>query len=221
MEIGCPPLDLLSKGLLDGSITQVYGEYATGKTSYCLQAAKAVSDAGRRTVYIDTENGFSAERAVQMGGTKLLRDIRVFNPDTLEEQTAIVRGLEGSLSDDVGLIVIDSLVSLYKVDATDADKRVELVSDLSLQLLVLSRIARKRDIPVIFTNHVYGKFDSNELVPIGGNTVRYWSKVIIMLERKTNSRRKAFLVRHPFLPEGRTCYFVLSDEGLVGIGQRL
>jgi DNA repair protein RadB len=218
MDIGCPPLDLLSRGLLEGSITQLFGEYATGKTSYCLQAAKAVSDAGRKTVYIDTENGFSAERAGQMGGTSLLRDIRVFNPDTLEEQTAIIRGLEGSLSDDVGLIVVDSLVSLYRVDATDTDKRVELIGDLSLQLLVLSRIARKRSIPIIVTNHVYEKFDSNELVPLGGNTVRYWSKVIIKLERKTNSRRKARLVRHPFLPEGRECYFALSDEGLVEIG---
>jgi DNA repair protein RadB len=94
------------------------------------------------------------------------------------------------------------------------EKRAELVCDLSLQLLVLSRIARKLGIPVVITNHVYEDFSLDRQLPVGGHTLKYWSKVIISLTRTGTARRKAVLVRHPFLPEGRSCYFTFSDEGM-------
>ncbi len=214
MDIGCRPIDKMTRGLLEGSITQFYGEFATGKTTYCLQAAVAVSKNGKRTIYIDTENGFSPERLIQIGGRDVLKDVDVFYPDDLGEQTQIIKGLEQTLSSDVGLIVVDSFVALYKVDATDVEKRSELLCDLSLQLLILSRIARKRNIPIVITNHVYEDFKKEQQMPLGGNTLKYWSKVIILLSKAHSSRRKADLIRHPFIGDGAKCYFTLVQNGL-------
>jgi len=214
LRLGCKCLDELADGILDGSITQVYGEFASGKSTYCIQAAVAASRAGKNTIFIDTENGFSPERSMQMGGRDVLKHIRVYNPDDLSQQTRIISQLENTSLDDVGLIIVDSLVSLYKVDAKDLESRLELISDISLQLLVLSRIARKMKIPVIITNHVYDDIEKKETMPLGGNTVKYWSKVIIQFGKTGESLRTAKLIRHPYLPGGRRCIFGLCNEGI-------
>jgi len=214
MDIGCRSLDGLTHGLLEGSITQIYGEYATGKTAYCLQAASKVIADGRRVVYVDTENGFSPERAIQIGGEKILGDIRVYSPDDFSQQVSTIVGIEQSLPKDIGLVVVDSLVSLYRVEASGSDRRAELIGELSLQLLLLSRIARKRRIPVIVTNQVYDDFEGPGVLPLGGHTVRYWSKVMVLFTRGSSSRRYARLIRHPFVAEGGECRFLLADKGL-------
>jgi len=206
-------LDWLSDGLLDGTITQLYGEYATGKSTYCLKAASVASSNGKRTIYIDTENGFSPERLMQIGGKDSLKDVMVFYPGDLEEQTRTIQQIEGSIKGDVGLIVVDSMVALYKVDAKDLETRTELINDLSLQLLVLSRIARHNNIPVVITNHVYEDIENKRTMAIGGHTLRYWSKVIIELSKGEGARRIARLIRHPYIPENRKCIFTLVNEG--------
>jgi DNA repair protein RadB len=58
MRINAGPLDRLTDGLQEGLITQLYGEFATGKSTYCIQAAAAVSREGKKTAYIDTEGDF-------------------------------------------------------------------------------------------------------------------------------------------------------------------
>ncbi len=198
---------------MEGSITQIYGEYATGKTTYCLKAAAVASALGKRTIYVDTENGFSPERLVQIGGRDALKDVMVYYPRDLEEQTRTIRALEESIKDDIGLFVVDSFVALYKVDAKDLESRTELINELSLQLLVLSRIARDRGIPVVITNHVYDDIESKRTRAIGGHTLRYWSKVIIELSKGEGNKRIARLVRHPYLPGGLKCTFSLANEG--------
>ena len=214
MNVSSRPLDRLTEGLREGIITQLYGEYGTGKSTYCIMAAAAAAKDGKKTLYIDTEGGFSPERAIQIGGKECLAAIQVYNPDSLDAQTALVKSLESQVDASIGLIAIDSFVTLYKVDAPDMEKRAELVCDLSLQLLVLSRIARTWGIPVIITNHVYEDFSQECQIPLGGHTLKYWSKVIISLSRIGTSRRKAVLLRHPFLAEGRSCYFAFTDAGM-------
>jgi len=198
---------------MEGIITQLYGEYATGKTTYCLKAAAIAASLGKRTIYIDTENGFSPERLMQIGGRETLKKVMVYYPRDLEEQTRTIQQLEGHINDDIGLIVVDSMVALYKVDAKDLESRMELINELSLQLLVLSRMARDKGIPVIITNHVYDDIESKATRAIGGHTLRYWSKVIIELTKSKDNLRMARLIRHPYLPENRRCSFTLINEG--------
>ncbi|MHC1604658.1 MAG: DNA repair and recombination protein RadB [Candidatus Methanofastidiosia archaeon] len=214
MEIGCKSLDTLTDGLQEGMITQIYGEYAAGKTTYCLQAAVRLSKNGKKTAFIDTENGFSPERVVQMGEEAVLKDIIVYYPDDLLHQTAIIKQLETSLPDDFGLVVVDSLVSFYRIFATDYEKRSELACDISFQLLVLSRIARRRNIPVLVTNQVYENFEKEDIMPLGGRTLKYWSKVILLFEKCEGLSRKAKIIRHPYIGEGRECLFIISQKGL-------
>jgi len=73
---GCAPVDdLLGGGFERGTVTQVYGEPAAGKTNIVLSAAVELADEGGWTLYVDTE-GLSVERMEQLasaaadGGTR-------------------------------------------------------------------------------------------------------------------------------------------------------
>jgi len=63
---GCPSLDdLLGGGFERGTVTQVYGPPAAGKTNLALSAAVQVAVDGGTAVYIDTE-GLSIDRFQQL-----------------------------------------------------------------------------------------------------------------------------------------------------------
>ena len=59
LQTGCRALDLLTDGgLPTGTITQVFGEKALGKSILCFQAACATAAAGRSAIVLDTEQSY-------------------------------------------------------------------------------------------------------------------------------------------------------------------
>ena len=105
------PLDkLLDGGIETDTITNIYGPAGSGKTNIAISSTLSNE---KKTIYIDTEGSFSLERFMQLGGNeKKLKKIIFIDPSTWNEQHEKVQNLAGIL-DGVGLIVIDSIVSLY------------------------------------------------------------------------------------------------------------
>jgi RecA/RadA recombinase len=67
LPVGCDAVDdLFGIGLREGSVYEVAGETATGKTQLCLQAAAMRALHGERVLYVDTTNGFSAARVARL-----------------------------------------------------------------------------------------------------------------------------------------------------------
>jgi len=65
---GCGPIDdLLGGGFERGTVTQLYGQPAAGKTNLVLSAAAAVAAEGGTTVIVDTED-VSIDRFEQLVG---------------------------------------------------------------------------------------------------------------------------------------------------------
>ena len=64
--------ELLQGGLESQSITEVYGEYRTGKTQLCLtmavtaQLPRSMGGGGGKVLYIDAENTFRPERIAKI-----------------------------------------------------------------------------------------------------------------------------------------------------------
>jgi hypothetical protein len=59
LPTGCRALDILTDGgLPTGTITQIFGEKALGKSILCFQAACATAAAGRSSVVLDTEQSY-------------------------------------------------------------------------------------------------------------------------------------------------------------------
>lgn len=213
---GCESLDiLLGGGFESGIITQLYGESGTGKSNIALQLAVQAVARGLRVIFIDTE-GFSAERFRQIAGAgaeQMASRIVVFEPMSLEQQAISIREASRIAGKDLGLIVLDSATSLYRVLLEAEDSRA-VRRALSAQLSELQELARRHRIPVVITNQVYTDIDSNLLRPLGGTYLEHLCKAILCLEKVGEGLRRARLVKHRSLPEGTTAEFRLTARGV-------
>ncbi|KXZ56730.1 hypothetical protein GPECTOR_1g658 [Gonium pectorale] len=67
LPTGCAPIDtLLGGGLREGTVVEVAGETASGKTQLCLSAAATTAFRGEPVFYVDTTGSFAPERVVRM-----------------------------------------------------------------------------------------------------------------------------------------------------------
>ncbi len=202
---------------LPKTITQVYGEAASGKTNLCLIATTETARAGRKVVYIDTEGSFSIERFKQIAGkdaTELLKLIIIAEPADFDEQKIAINKLEELVGQGgFGLVVVDSLVSLYRLEMSDESAQAAN-KELSRQLAKLMRVAKKFEIPVVVTNQVYSSFKGDESVaPVGRDVLKYWTKNVIHLS-KSGPFRLATVIRHQHKAEGEQLKFKIIEGGI-------
>jgi len=208
-------------------ITLFYGPAGSGKTNFVTLAACHHAKKSK-VIFIDTEGGFSVERVKQITGGLpefVLKNILILKPTNFSEQkTAFFKLLRELKSSNIGLIVVDSMTMLYRLELAEARKKGiekvrEVNSDLAKQMRDLSEISRKNKIPVLVTSQVYNEFlapedwgKESEVSVVGGDLMRYWSKCIIELQ-KENGKKKAVIRKHRSLPE-RTLNFEIVNEGI-------
>jgi len=213
---GCLSLDLLlGGGFESGIITQLYGESGTGKSNIVMQLAVQAVSRGLRVIFIDTE-GFSAERFKQIAGPgaeEMAAKIMIFEPMSLEQQAIAIREASKIAGRDLGLVILDSATSLYRVLLEAEDNR-SIRRTLTVQLSELQEIARKHRIAVVITNQVYTDIENNTLRPLGGTGLEHICKAIIFLEKKGEGLRRARLMKHRSLPEGAAADFRLTARGV-------
>ncbi|MBO8175703.1 MAG: DNA repair and recombination protein RadB [Thermococcus sp.] len=215
LTTGSKSLDeLLGGGIERGILTQVYGAFATGKTTLAMQIG--LLNKGK-VAYIDTEGGFSPERLKLMAekrglnADEVLQKFIIFEPQDFKEQKRVVSKLKTIVNERFSLIVIDSITSHYRVEKNKQSLNVEL----GKQLQVLLWLARKYNLAVIVVNQVYFDSNSNSLKPIAEHTLGYKCKDILRLEKLSRPGiRIAVLERHRFKPEGGIVYFKITDRGI-------
>jgi DNA repair protein RadB len=203
---------------LPKTITQIYGEAASAKSNLCIIAASKVAKSGKKVIYIDTEGSFSTERFRQVADPELLKNIIVAEPTDFDEQKIAINKLDDLMIDnDVGLIILDSLVALYRLEMGSTEDAYATNRELSKQLAKLMKIAKKYKIPVVVTNQVYTTFskkgEESRIVPVGRDVLKYWTKVIIYV-RKDGSYRVAELIRHKHKEEGAQIKFKITQNGI-------
>lgn len=214
---GCEPLDrLLGSGFEPGVVTQIFGEPGSGKTNICLQLAVECVKSGKKVIFVDTE-AISPERFRQIAGEKakeIAQHIIIYEPTNFEEQYAAVREMEKISGENIGLIVIDSATSFYRFELDDDESSIRTRRELSNQIGFLHSLARKNGIVVVITNQVYNDIPSGSVRPIGGSGIEHISKTIIQLEKAGDGKRRAKLWKHRSRPEGETCTFTITNEGI-------
>jgi len=223
ISTGCAPIDsLLGGGLERGTITQVYGPPAAGKTNLALSAAVEVAAAGDRTVYIDTE-GLSLDRFTQMAAEKGDPDeigerLVISEVHDFEEQREAVREAT-ELAGDADLIVLDSATGFYRLERTGSENG-EALRAVARQLTTLLGVARRHELAVLVTNQVYTDPDSDQAKPLGGHTLAHWTGVVLRLDRFRGGQRRARLEKHRSQPAGGTTRFSITASGLAGAESR-
>ncbi len=208
--------DLLGGGLERRTITQIYGESASGKSTFSLMAAVACLRSGNSVVYIDTE-GFSVERFTQVAGENagaFADRLYLFEPIDFAQQGAMIADTEGLLKASghapVGLLVMDSATALYR---TELDLGREALRKLLHHMIKLLGLGKKYDIPVLITNQIFMDIERDRVSGLGGTALEHLSKAIVRLEKKDGVRR-AMLRKHRSRPEGISFDFVITEDGI-------
>lgn len=221
VSTGCAPIDeLLGGGLVRGTITQVYGPPASGKTNLALSSAIEVAAGSGTAVYIDTE-GLSLERFQQMAQARgdadaLAEQIVITKAHDWSEQADAVQDAAG-FADRAELIVLDSATGFYRLErASDGAEDGEALRTVARQLTGLLSLARRHDLAVLVTNQVYTDPDTDRAKPLGGYTLAHWTGVIIRLERFRADQRRASLEKHTSKPTGDSARFAITGTGLSG-----
>jgi DNA repair protein RadB len=217
ISTGCRALDdMLGGGIETDTITEVYGEGGSGKTNLCLQVARNVVLSGKKVIYIDTE-GVSLERLSQIckdAFETVLREILFARCYSLEEQNqAVENAVKTCRSEKIGLVVLDSCTVFYRINLGMDEEAGERQS-LAGMINTLSKIARTSSIPVILTNQVYMDLKRGTFEPIGGAMLQHNAKIILRLEKLEEGKRRAVLIKHRSLPEGREALFTITQNGL-------
>jgi DNA repair protein RadB len=208
--------DLLEGGLEGGAITLFFGEAGSGKTNICLQIASLVATSGKKVIYIDTE-GVSLERLKQIAGDnyeEVMKNVLFFEPHNFDEQEKFVdkavKLAESSL--EVGVMILDSATIHYRLTRNDEERGIR--KSLSPQLAKLLAAARSKDIPIILTSQVYTDIEKGTFEPLGGHVLLHNAKAILRLDKIGTSARRAVIIKHRHLEEGRKADFKLTKDGV-------
>ncbi len=218
VSTGAETIDsLLCGGFEKGIISTLFGPAGSGKSNLAIMMALAVANQGKKVVFVDTEGGFSTERMSQLDKNykQLLKNILILNPTTFEEQKKIFSKLRDAVNGEkVGLIVVDSIAMLYRLQKGSDEEIRTTNKELANQLAILSEIARKKNLAVLVTNQVYADFENkNDVRMVGGDLLKYWSKCIVKLDTVAGVRRVS-IFKHRSIPEGKSAYFEIVESGL-------
>ncbi len=214
---------MLGGGYEKDIVTTIYGPAGSGKTVLCLLCGINVARNGKKVVYVDTEGGFSLERLKQISShitqdyIKILDNIIFLKPTSFAEQKKSFEKLKEIINDKVGLIIVDTIAMLYRLELSKNEDIHEVNIELGKQISYLTEITRNKKIPVLITNQVYTDFDNRDKVNIvGGDILKYGSKCLIELQITPNGNRRAILRKHRSIEAEKEILFKIVEGGIIG-----
>lgn len=209
---------ILEGGYETDIITTVYGPAGSGKTNIALLAAINIAKEGKKVIYVDTEGGFSVERLKQLtsNSKKVMENILFLKPTKFSEQKKAFEKLNKVVNDkNVGLIIVDTIAMLYRMELGKNEDVYEINRELGKQISYLTEITRKKKIPILVTNQVYSNFDErNNIKMVGGDIIKYGSKCLVELQLTNTPKRKAILKKHRSQAENKEVIFEIKEKGL-------
>lgn len=221
--------ELLGGGIETRMLTEVFGEYGSGKTQICHQLSVNVQlpeDKGGlrgKAVYIDTEGTFRWERIEAMAkGLGLDPDevmsniywIRAINSN--HQMEVVGKLFEFVNEENIKLVVIDSVTSHFRAEYPGRENLAARQQKLNKHLHQLVRLAEVYNIAVIITNQVMSRpdvFYGDPTQAVGGHVLYHAPGVRVQLKRSRGNKRIARIVDAPHLPEGETV-FAITEWGI-------
>ena len=221
--------DLFEGGIESKAVTEIYGEYGTGKTQICHTLCVLVQQQRRfkgrsdnRALYIDTENTFRPERIVsialarKLDPDRILENIIVAKAYNSAHQELIIEETGPIIdSNNVKLLVVDSAVAHYRSEFLGRATLSERQQRLNKFMHILVRIAEMYSVAVVATNQIQSSPDAvfgDAFRPTGGHVVAHTSTYRVFLKR-AGKNRIARMVDSPYHPE-REVLFTLNEQGV-------
>lgn len=232
---GSQELDkLLGGGLETGSITEMFGEFRTGKTQLCHTLAVTcqlpVEQGGGsgKCLYIDTEGTFRPERLVAtatrfgLNPDEVLDNVAYARAYNSDHQSALLTQASAMMSESrYALLIVDSATSLYRTDFSGRGELSARQMHLARFLRTLLRLADEFGVAVVISNQVVAQvdgasamFNADPKKPIGGNIMAHASTTRLYLRKGRGETRICKIYDSPCLPESEATFAINAD----GIG---
>jgi len=231
---GSKQLDaLLGGGIETGSITEIFGEFRTGKTQLChqlcvtCQLSLEQSGGEGKALYIDTEGTFRPKRLIAvaekygLNPTDVLDNVayaRAYNSD--HQSSLLIQASAMMAESRYALLIVDSATSLYRTDYSGRGELSARQMHLARFLRSLMRIADEFGVAVVITNQVVAKvdggasmFNADPKQPIGGNIMAHASTTRLSLRKGRGSTRICKIYDSPCLPEA-DAMFSINEDGI-------
>ena len=222
--------ELLGGGFETQAITELYGEFGSGKTQIAHQLAVNVTmpkDQGGLdgdTLWIDSENTFRPSRigqmvtALDLDPETVLKRIHVARAYNSHHQMLLVdKAMEEAEKFPIKLLVVDSMTAHFRAEYIGRGALAERQQLLNKHMHALLRFGDIYDAALCVTNQVQSKPDAffgDPTRPIGGHIVGHTATFRIYLRKSKGGKRIARLTDSPNLPEGEAVFMVTED----GIG---
>lgn len=232
---GSKQLDtLLAGGVETGSITEVFGEFRTGKSQLCHTLAVTCQlpfDMGGgegKCLYIDTEGTFRPVRLLAvaqrfgLSGEEVLDNVayaRAYNSD--HQLDLLNQAAQMMTETRFSLLIVDSATALYRTDFSGRGELSARQGHLAKFMRTLQRLADEFGIAVVITNQVVAQVDGGPSAmfnpdpkkPIGGNIIAHASTTRLSLKKGRAETRICKIYDSPCLPES-DCMFAIKEDGI-------
>ncbi|XP_077297828.1 RAD51 recombinase homolog spn-A [Arctopsyche grandis] len=233
LTTGSKELDrLLGGGIETGSITEIFGEFRTGKTQLCHTLAVTCqlpieqSGGEGKCLYIDTEGTFRPERLLAvatrygMSGTAVLDNVAYARAYNTDHQTNLLIKASAMMAESrYALLIVDSAMALYRTDYSGRGELAPRQNHLGRFLRMLLRLADEFGVAVVITNQVVaqvegaGVFTADPKKPIGGHILAHASTTRLYLRKGRGDTRICKIYDSPCLPESEAM-FSIAAEGI-------
>ena len=114
--------------------------------------------------------------------------ILLIKPISFSEQKAVINKLSDFLSANVGLIVLDSVTSLYQNEiANNSDQAFEINRELNRELAVLAQVAKEQGICILVTSQMKSNLSEfpSSIEPVATRVLNYWANTIMSTHLST------------------------------------
>lgn len=233
LTTGSKKLDeLLGGGIESMSITEVFGEFRTGKSQLChtvavtAQLPRSQGGGNGKVIFIDAEGTFRPERIIKISerygldAEQVLNNIVYARVYTTEFQSSLITQAAAKMMEDTfSVLIIDSIMALFRVDFTGRGELSERQQMLGKTLSKLIKLAEQFNVAVLMTNQVMSDpgatmtFTADPKKPIGGNILAHASTTRLYFRKGKGDERVCKIYDSPWLPESE-CVFKIADSGI-------
>ncbi|ELK10227.1 Meiotic recombination protein DMC1/LIM15 like protein [Pteropus alecto] len=199
---------LLGGGIESMAITEAFGEFRTGKT----QLSHTLCDRLR-----DIADRFNVDHEA------VLDNVLYARAYTSEHQMELLDYVAAKFHEEAGifkLLIIDSIMALFRVDFSGRGELAERQQKLAQMLSRLQKISEEYNVAVFVTNQMTADpgatmtFQADPKKPIGGHILAHASTTRISLRKGRGELRIAKIYDSPEMPENEATFAITAG----GIG---
>jgi len=223
---------ILGGGIRSRGVTELIGEYSSGKSQACFTAAVIgtqvpPNEEGEppKVVLIDNEHTFSPHRIIEIARTRgynpdmVLNRLLVKEANTSAHQEKLIDVLDYVMKKNyVVLIIIDGMISHLRNEYLGRGSLSERQQKLNKMLGKLLSISVSHNIPLLVTNQVQAKVDGRGFgdpnQPAGGHIMAHANKCRVRLWKGREHTKLVSVIDSSFLPEEKT-RIAVSKAGIV------